>query len=92
MSRCARGRRQLERVPMTTTTCPGCGLVAPATGGPLPDERRASAECWERYGELLARSYTIAEYRHVHQLIVDAYIAQHSGDSSRRGSRAWRCA
>ncbi|MBT2226963.1 DUF5946 family protein [Nonomuraea sp. NEAU-A123] len=66
------------------TSCPGCGLVAPATGGPFPDERGASAECWGRYGELLARSYGIAEYRHVHQLVVDSYIAQHPGGDSRR--------
>ncbi|MBE1558747.1 DUF5946 family protein [Nonomuraea africana] len=69
---------------MTTTFCPGCGLVAPATGGPLPRERGASAECRERYGELLARSYGIAEYRHVHQLVVDAYIVQHPAGDSRR--------
>ena len=69
-------------VPMTS--CPGCGLVAPATGGPLPDGRGASAECWGRYGELLARSYSVAEYRHVHQLVVDSYIVQHPGGDSRR--------
>ncbi|MCX5206482.1 DUF5946 family protein [Streptomyces sp. NBC_00237] len=66
------------------TSCPGCGLAAPATGGPLPAERVASAECWQRYGELLARSYTVADCRHVHQLVVDSYVAQHAGGESRR--------
>lgn len=69
---------------MMATACPGCGLVAPAAGGPPPDEYGASADCWELYGELLARSYSIAAYRHVHQLVVDAYIAQHPGGGSRR--------
>ncbi|MFF5207209.1 DUF5946 family protein [Streptosporangium sp. NPDC000396] len=69
---------------MSMTVCPGCGLVASAAGGPLPDGYGASAECWGRYGELLARSYAIAEYRHVHQLVVDTYVAQHPGGSSRQ--------
>lgn len=65
-------------------SCPGCGMTAPATGGMLPAERGASAECWERYGELLARSYSIEAYRSVHQLAVDAYIAQHPAGMTRR--------
>ncbi|WP_328808712.1 DUF5946 family protein [Nonomuraea montanisoli] len=64
--------------------CPGCGLAAPAGGGARPDAYGASAECWERYGELLARSYGIAGHRPVHQLVVDAYVAQHPGGDGRR--------
>lgn len=66
------------------SVCPGCGFVAPAAGGAPPDGYGASAECWGRYGELLARSYAEAAYRHVHQLVVDAYIAQHPGGDSRQ--------
>lgn len=65
-------------------TCPGCGLRTPDTGGTPPAERGASAGCWERYGELLARSYSGEAYRAVHQLIVDAYIAQHPAGQTRR--------
>ncbi|MCP2166479.1 DUF5946 family protein [Goodfellowiella coeruleoviolacea] len=68
----------------TVSTCPGCGLSRPDAGGVGPTERTASAACAERYGELLARSYGIAEYRPVHQIVVDAYAAQHPGGTSRR--------
>jgi Family of unknown function (DUF5946) len=63
--------------------CPGCGLREPDTGGTPPAEREAFAECWQRYGELLARSYS-QPYRGVHQLVVDAYAAQHPGGQTRR--------
>ncbi|MCE7010676.1 DUF5946 family protein [Kibdelosporangium philippinense] len=73
---------------MTTSACPGCGLVLPDTGRTPPAERGASAACFERYGELLARSYGIAAYRPVHQIVVDACIAQHPGGTSRRETQA----
>ncbi|MFI9818422.1 DUF5946 family protein [Saccharothrix variisporea] len=66
------------------TACPGCGLDLPDVDADPPAERDASAACFARYGELLARSYGIAEYRPVHQLVVDAYVAQHPGGTSRR--------
>ena len=66
------------------STCPGCGLTAPASGGPAPEEHRASAACWAMYGQLLSRSYTDPDYRAVHQMLVDAYAAQHAGGRSRR--------
>jgi hypothetical protein len=65
-------------------TCPGCGLTTPDTGGAPPAELAASAGCWERYGQLLARSYGIEAYRGVHQLVVDTYVAQHPGGTTRR--------
>ncbi len=36
------------------------------------------------YGELLARSYGDPAYRGVHQMVVDAYAAQHAGGTTRR--------
>lgn len=36
------------------------------------------------YAELLARSYSDPGLRQVHQLVVDAYAAQHAGGTSRR--------
>ena len=71
-----------------TSTCPGCGLTAPGAAGPAPVEHVASAACWEAYGQLLSRSYTDATYRAVHQLVVDAYAAQHAGGTSRREVQA----
>ncbi len=64
--------------------CPSCGLAAVDTGGPRPAEHAASAACFDRYGQLLARSYSNAAYRSAHQLVVDAYAAQHAGGTSRR--------
>jgi Family of unknown function (DUF5946) len=66
------------------STCPGCGLTAAEAGEPAPEEHSASAACWAVYGQLLARSYTDPDYRAVHQVLVDAYAAQHAGGSSRR--------
>ncbi len=66
---------------MTTTEssppCPGCGLTAPPSGSLPPDHYRASSGCWSRYELLLARSYGEPTLRPVHQLVVDAYTAQH---------------
>ena len=66
------------------TTCPGCGLVAPDHGEPAPAEHRASAACSAAYGQVLARSYTDPACRRVHQMVVDAYAAQHAGGTTRR--------
>lgn len=63
------------------TECPGCGFVGSAADPePIPPpDRYASPRCWGRYEELLSRSYGIAAYRRVHQLVVDVYVAQHPG-------------
>jgi hypothetical protein len=66
------------------STCPGCGLTAPERPGAAPEERSVSAACWAMYGQVLARSYTDPRYRVVHQMVVDAYTAQHAGGTSRR--------
>jgi hypothetical protein len=58
--------------------------VAPESAGPAPDERNASRACWALFGELLARDYSDPAYRAVHQIVVDAYTAQHAGGASRR--------
>ncbi|ADD44356.1 DUF5946 family protein [Stackebrandtia nassauensis] len=65
--------------------CPGCGFVGAADDpAPTPPaDRHSSGACWGRYEELLARSYGIAAYRGVHQLVVDVYVAQHPGGDSR---------
>jgi hypothetical protein len=64
--------------------CPGCGLIADEGTDPAPPEFHASSGCWRRYGELLARSYGAQEYRSVHQLVVDSYVAQHPTGATRR--------
>lgn len=73
---------------MLGSTCPGCGLTALRPAGPppapAPERHTASDACWSLYGELLARSYADADYRRVHQLVVDAYTAEHAGLTGRR--------
>lgn len=64
--------------------CPGCGIPGSEPAGPPPAEHSASATCYGLYGTLLARSYSDPGFRRVHQLIVDAYAAQHAGGTSRR--------
>ncbi len=67
------------------STCPGCGLTTSDTGGDPPAEHVASAACYRLYGELLARDYSDpGYYRRAHQMVVDAYAAQHAGGTSRR--------
>lgn len=64
--------------------CPGCGASFAASDGPTHRYLGASAGCWAVFGEILAREYSDARYFAVHHLTVDAYCAQHPGDSSRR--------
>ncbi|HEY1179740.1 MAG TPA: DUF5946 family protein [Phytomonospora sp.] len=65
-------------------TCPGCGLVTAASTAHVPPDRDASPGCWELYETVLARSYALDGYRPVHQIVVDAYIAQHPLSETRR--------
>jgi hypothetical protein len=64
-------------------TCPGCGVSLPASEAHPDGRYNASAECLQLCGELsaytLTRGYTIF----IHQLAVDAYAAQHSGEGMR---------
>lgn len=59
---------------------PGCGLTATDTGHAPSDEHVASAACYRVVGQLLARDYSDPDcYRRAHQMVVDAYAAQHAG-------------
>lgn len=75
-------RQEPDRAP--AGTCPGCGSADPEVTGPPPAELVASAACYDRFTALLARSYRDPGARRLHQLIVDAYVAQHAGGRSRR--------
>jgi hypothetical protein len=61
--------------------CPGCGYVAEGPGGPGHAYIGASAECWQRYGELLVRPAG-------GQRVVDAYAVQHPGVDERRSRQS----
>lgn len=65
--------------------CPGCGLALPASDAPLDSRYNASPACFALYGELtgytVGRGYRAGDF--IHQLLVDAYAAQHASDRMR---------
>jgi hypothetical protein len=71
-------------VPGSTTICPGCGLELPASGLSSDPKLFASAECLQVQAEVagfeLGHAVLVSRF---HQLMVDAYGAQHSGGDGR---------
>jgi len=63
--------------------CPGCGLSLPRVDGPTHRYMTASPGCWAVFGVLLAADYAELERRPFHQIVVDAYAAQHPGEGLR---------
>ena len=66
------------------SACPGCGACLKTTDGPRHPYMTGSAACWARFGEVLAVQYASPRRMSFHQLVVDAYAAQHPGSSDRR--------
>ena len=64
-------------------TCPGCGVRLPASAAQSDGRYNASAECRQLCHELSAYTLTRGDSAFIHQLAVDAYGAQHSGESVR---------
>lgn len=63
------------------TPCPGCGLVLPGDGAPWDPRTLASEACHRLYGEVVGyESQHVVELGRWHQLLVDAYAAQHAGE------------
>ena len=69
---------------MSTTTCPGCGLVlARRDDAPPPRRQHASPECLALLGEVSGREIEHAALLGPwHQMTVDAYGAQHAGGAT----------
>ena len=63
--------------------CPGCGVHLPMLEAYSDKRYNASAECWQLYGELGAYTVTRGDNALIHQLAVDAYGAQHTGENVR---------
>lgn len=61
------------------TTCPGCGLRAPASAWLASGRVNASGACEEICGEVSGFESQHLELFRFHQLTVDAYGAQHPG-------------
>jgi hypothetical protein len=63
------------------STCRGCGVVLPGSGDPWNPRSLASEACHALYGEVAGyESQHVVELGRWHQLLVDAYAAQHAGE------------
>jgi len=63
------------------STCPGCGVVLPGSAEPWDPRSLASEACHALYGEVAGyESQHVVELGRWHQLLVDAYAAQHAGE------------
>jgi CTP:molybdopterin cytidylyltransferase MocA len=72
----------LERL---APACPGCGMhYLPVDAPTTHPYIGASAACWARFSELLAREYSDVAYGRLHRHSVDVYSVQHPGRDERR--------
>ena len=62
-----------------TGDCPGCGSSFPLSEGPVHRYMTSSPGCWQAFTAVLAADYASPERMSFHQLVVDAYAAQHPG-------------
>lgn len=69
--------------------CPGCGLKSESNDQSLIDLYNASGYCWHLYGYLSAFTLSLRDHDFTHQLVVDAYAAQHSGPNVKPISTAF---
>lgn len=77
-----REQRHTRRV-HASTICPGCGLELPPNRWTVPPREYASSECVELRGEVVGFELEHVELvRDYHQLLVDAYLAQHAPPSA----------
>ena len=62
--------------------CPGCGASVTTSDTVSAPGGAAARECSDAFDRALAASYESPVRRAVHQLVVDAYIAQHGGGTA----------
>ena len=65
-------------------SCPGCAGAFPDVDGPTHPYMESSPGCWRSFGEVLAADYSSSDRMAFHQIVVDAYAAQHPGAGDRR--------
>jgi hypothetical protein len=62
--------------------CPGCSVQLPNRNLETTHRYNATQECWLLFGELSAYHYSRNDSTFIHQLAVDAYGAQHTGEQT----------
>lgn len=67
--------------------CPQCGALVADVGGPVHAYVPSAPGCWAAFGELQAGELQRFGRHPAHDLVVDAYMAQHPGDGSDRRDR-----
>ncbi len=72
-----------------TAQCPGCGLRMPKQKISLAYSYNVSVECYEKYSELTAYTLSHTGDNFIHQHVVDAYAAQHSGNGMKNITTAF---
>ncbi len=61
----------------TIVTCPGCGIQLESANSELDDKVNASRACRDLYHLLTYYTTSLGDFYFIHQLAVDAYLAQH---------------
>jgi hypothetical protein len=67
--------------------CPQCGALVADVNGPVHAYVPSAPGCWAEFGELQADELQRFGRHPAHDLVVDAYMAQHPGDGSDRRDR-----
>jgi hypothetical protein len=67
--------------------CPQCGALVADVDGPVHAYVPGAPGCWAAFGELQASELQRFGGHPAHDLVVDAYMAQHPGDGSDRRDR-----
>jgi hypothetical protein len=70
--------------PPPSSLCPGCGLTLPTLDGERDGRYNASLACRELYDQLSAYTLEHADPSFIHQHIVDAYGASHTGPMTKQ--------
>ncbi len=68
---------------MKNVVCPGCGLTLSAKDAEMDKEFNASHACRELVYKVSYYSLSLQDEYFIHQLVVDAYAAQHTKSSNR---------
>lgn len=72
---------------LQTVICPQCEAAVPDVTGPVHKYVPSAPGCWQLFGQIQADEALRFGYPPAHLLVVDAYMAQHPGNSHDRRDR-----